>query len=789
MIQNYIRIALRRLGRNGRYVMINVGGLGVALAFCIFAFENYRFAYSYDTWHPDASRVFRIESFKRSNHLLHGVCPAMLPHQALAELPAVEAMTRIDSRGVVVKRGEEVFMHEVHFTDENFLDFFQFELVAGQARLHDRSSILINEDMAAKFFGTENPVGQTLLFYADTEQRKALTISGVLKNCPKNSSLQFRFLTHLENQLEGDQPVRYDSWRWMTDAGFIKLKNATDAAQVEADLQRFIAPQNAGNLNWQAERFRLDPLMETAVAGHEIRWNNLNPSSPPAALWSNSVLALLLLLSASLNFANTTLAIGNRRLREMGVRKVMGGSLRQLRTQLLGEAFVVCLMALLLGMLLAYQIVDAVNALWIHLDLKLSYLDNPPMLLFLLAVVVFTTLLAGSYPAFYLSRYSPTAIFRNTFRFGGSSIFSRMMMGAQVSVAVMGMVVGLSFARNAREQRDADIGYLKEGIIGVEARDLAALKTFENAFSQRPDVLAMANTRHHAGWGYRRVEFEFRGQAEESLWFEVGKDYLSLMGMQVKSGTDFSAVNPVTGSATTVLVNETFVREIGGGQDLVGATLQFDSATYRIAGIVADFMPDSPFEPMAPAILRCAPEENLRYCIIKTRPEDLQKVYADMEATWKQLFPYQPFTGFYQDEVLKRALEISNNLSLTLSWFSIITLLLTVSGLFAIVSLNALKQYRGLALRRVLGATDSHIALHLNRNFLLVIGLALLAGSAGGYVFALALMNGIYKLHAGVSGVVIVAAIVLVLLALALTLWLKLKEILRANLMEALKAE
>ncbi|MDX1910550.1 MAG: FtsX-like permease family protein [Saprospiraceae bacterium] len=789
MLQNYFRIALRHLSRNGRYVTINVAGMGIALAFCIFAFENYQFAYSYDQWHPEAARIFRVEAYKNTNHLLHGVCPAMLPPQALSELAGVEDMTRIDSRGVVIKRGEEVYLHEVHFADENFLDFFQFELIAGQARLNDRDAVLINEDMAVKFFGADNPVGKTLLFYADTDQRKNLTISGVVKNCPKNSSIQFRFLTHLGNQLEGDQPVRYDSWRWMTDAGFIRLKNAADAPKVEAALQRFVAPQNAGNLNWQAEKYRLDPLLETAIAGHEIRWNNLNPSSPPAALWSNTILAALLLLSACLNFANTTLAIGNRRLREMGVRKVMGGNLRQLRMQLLGEAFIVCLLALLLGMLLAYQIVDTVNSLWTHLDLKLSYLNNPPMLLFLMGVVVVTTLLAGSYPAFYLSRFNPAAIFRNTFRFGGSSLFSRIMMGAQVSVAVMGMVVGLSFARNAKLQRDADIGYLKEGIVGVEAGDLAALKTFENALRQHPKVQAIATTRHHAGWGYRRAEFEFRGQTQETLWFEVGKDYLPTMGMKVLKGADFSSVNPELGSQTTVLVNETFVREIGGGEEMIGTDLRFDTVTYRIAGVVKDFMPDSPFEQMTPAVIRCAPEAKLTYCILKTHPEDAQQVYADMEATWKKLFPYKPFAGFYQDEVLKQALEISNNLSTTLSWFSIVTLLLTISGLFAIISLNALKQWRSLALRRVLGATPSNIALHLNRNFLLVMVVALLMGSLGGYAFTRALMDGIYKIHAGISGWVIVASMALVLGALAITLWLKLKEILRANLMEALKAE
>jgi len=789
MIQNYLKLALRHLRRNGRYVLINVAGLGIALAFCIFSFENYQFAHSFDSWHPAKERVFRVETFKNSNHLLHGVCPAYLPPQAAAEIPGIEAATRIDSRGLVVKRGENVFNQQVHFVDENFLDVFDFQLLSGQARLADRDALLITEDMAKKFFGDENPVGQTLLLYADIPQRKNLTVSGVLKNCPKNSSIQFQFLTHLDNQLEGDQPVRYDSWRWFVDAAFLKLKNPSDVAAVEASLHQYVAPQNQGNQNWQAERYRLEALPDLALNAHDIRWNNLMSGTPPAAIWGNITCAIMLLLTASLNFANTTIAIGNRRLREMGVRKVMGGTLRQLRAQLLGEAFIVCLAALALGMMFVFPLVDGFNAMWEHLDVKITYLNNIPMLAFLAGAVIFTTLLAGAYPAFYVSGFAPSSIFRGTLRFGGSSLFSRIMMGAQVAMALAAVVVGFSFARNAQVQRKADLGYVREGILGVEAQDLAAVKNFEDAIRSNPKVLATAKTRHHAGFNYRRVEFAWQGQKQETLWFEVGKDYMPLMGMKLLEGKDFSGVNETAGSETEVLVNETFVREIGGGKAVVGEMLNFDTTSFRIAGVVKDFMTDSPFDPMSPTVVRCAPERVFTYCILKTKPEDLSAVHADMEKTWKQLFPYKPFTGFYQSEVLAEALEVSDNIATTMTAFAVIILLLTVSGLFAIVSLNALKQLRGLALRRVLGARAGNIAYHLNRNFLIVTLVATIVGCLLGRVFALAMMDSIYKIHAGVSASVLIFSAIGVFLVLSATVGVKVWQVLRANLTEALKAE
>ncbi|MBC7776821.1 MAG: ABC transporter permease [Phycisphaerae bacterium] len=790
MLSSYLTLAFRNLRRNGSYLLINVLGLGIALAFCILSYTQVRFAYSFDQWHPAAERIFRVETFKTSNHLLHGTCPASLTEVAAREIPGLEAATRIDSRGVVVKLGENVFNQQVHFVDENFLDLFQFPLLQGQARLSDRDALLISEDMAHKFFGGESPVGKTLTLYADLEaQRKTMTVSGVFKNTPKNSSLQFQFLTHLENQLEGDKPIRYDSWKWFVDAGFLKLSNPADAPAVEAALQQYIAPQNAANQNWQAERYRLEALPAMAMNARDVRWNNLSNGIPPSAVWGNITVALMLLLTACLNFANTTISIGNRRLREMGVRKVMGGTQRQLMFQLLSEAGLVCVTALALGMIVVKPMTEWYNATWKHIDLHVSYLDNPPLLYFLAGVTLFTTLLAGAYPAFYISGFNPSKIFRGAFKFGGASFFSRLMMGAQVAISLAAVVVGFSFARNAQVQREADLGYAGDGILGVETQDLALLNTFNAAIRQNPKVLETARTRHHAGFNFRQTEFSWQGQKQESLWFEVGKDYMPLMGMTLVAGEGFSAVNEAVGSEMEVLVNEMFVREIGGNAPVIGQMLKFDTVSYRIAGVVKDFMTDSPFDPKSPVVVHCAPESKFTYCIVKTKPEDLAAVHADMETTWKALFPYKPFTGFYQSEVMAEALEVSDNIAMTMLIFAFVILLLTVSGLFSIVSLNALKQFKSLALRRVLGAKSGEIAFQLNRNYLMVIFGAILVGCWGGRFMALAMMNSIYKIHAGVQGQSLTMGVLTVLLAMLATVGVKLRQILRANLGDALKAE
>jgi len=788
MIYNYLKIALRRLRRDARYMVINVLGLGVALAFCILSFTNYRYAHSFDQWHSGSDKIFRVEVYKSSNHILHGTCPASLTPIATSHIPGIEAATRIDSRGLTIKRGENVFNQQVHFVDDNFLDFFQFPLVSGQAKLSDHSSLLITAEMAEKFFGDENPIGQQLLLYADAKIPNPLIITGVMKDCPKNSSIRFDFLTHLDNQMQADTAVVYDSWSWFVDAAFIRLKNPADVPAVEAALQTYTAPQNLASPNWMVERYRLEALPQMALNSRNIRWNNLGGGIPPAAIWGNITVALMLLLTACLNFANTTIAAGNRRLREMGVRKVMGGTQGQLMRQLLSEAFLICLAALGLGMTLVIPMAEWYNATWKHLELKISYADNFPLLLFLGTVVVGTTLMAGAYPAFYISAFNPSNIFRGSLRFGGASVFSRLMMGAQVAISLAALVVGFSFAKNAQMQRSADAGYDRESLIGVELPDVESYRAFRNAVVQLPAADKIAGTRHHVGFNYRRTEFDFSGKHDETLLLDAGKNYLSLVDIRRKSGVMLENLSDATGN-TGVLVNETFVREFAGGQDIIGQTLRFDTITYQIAGVVQDFMIDSPFDPMSPVVVRLIPEEQYRYCVVKAKPENLNALYANLEKTWKKLFPYKPFTGFYQSEVVAEALEVSENIATTMFIFSITILLLTISGLFAIVSLNALKQFRALAIRRVLGASAGQISYQLNRNFLLVVIGSLIVGSLMGRIFALAMLNSIYKIHSGVPAFVLFISAVCLLIVMMATAGLKVWQIWKMNVPEALKAE
>lgn len=788
MISSYLTIALRNLRRNGRYLIINVLGLGIALGFCILAYLNYQFANTYDHWHRDANRIVRVEVVKASNGELYGVCPSAIGPAAAADLPGVEAQCRYDSRGTVVKHGDAVFNEKLTFADDNFFQFFDFETVAGSLDLHDRSVVVIDEETAQKYFGSANPLGKTLLFYADTDQRMPLTVGGVVKNLPLNSSIRFHFLTHLDNQFDGAKRVDYVSWKWVVDAVFFKLKNTSDAPALAAGLQRYIAPSNTIRPDWTVREFRLEPLRELALSSRFLHSNGLWPGLPPSAVWGNVTMALMLLLTAALNFANMTIAVCNRRLREMGVRKVMGGTRFQLMRQLLGESLVVVVLAAGLGMTLAYPICDWFNSTWKFTDVQVDYSDLR-LLASIGSMVLLTTLLAGSYPAFYISSFRPSSIFRGGVLFGGSNLFSRLMMGLQVAISLVGVVTGLSFARNAEFNRRADIGFNYQPILQAWLPAPSDYSRFNDAVKDIPGVVATTGSLDLPGFGYNMIDFKWQGEAQEAILYQVGDDLPSVMEMRLAQGNWPVAAGDTT-SSNEIVVNQAFVRQIGGNKNILGEEITFNKRTVRITGVVSDFMTNNPFMPILPAVMNPAPMRNWRRCLIKTANIGQQpQVMAAIEGKWKQLFPYTPFNAGYQNEMLREAVEVSENIASNMAVLAGISILLSITGLFSLVSLNVLRRMREVAVRRVMGASAAQVAWVLNKSYGWVFGSAVVLGCVSGRILAQSLMDSIFKINIGVQPIALVWSSLGILVIAAATIGLKLWQTLRVNPADVLRGD
>jgi ABC-type antimicrobial peptide transport system permease subunit len=791
MYKSIFKIVFRKLWKYKTYTLINVLGLGIAIGAMVWGYQTYRFAFSYDSQHNDTDKIYRVLTYKKDADGVRGMVPMPLPLHAEKDFSGIKAAARWDSRGLSVRyRDKEVFAEQAHFTDPSFFTLFNFPLLAGTYDISNRNAVLITEATAKKYFGKENPVGKTLTFYADAPFAKPLTVCGVLKNPPSNSTFSFSFITHFQNCLQdkGDQ-LADDDWSWLVDAAFLHIPNPTDAKRIESGLNGYLAVQNSARNDWKVTDFKLITVKENARLSTVIQNNGLYERPSDAAAYGALVLAILIFISACLNFSNTTIAQANRRLKEIGVRKVLGSSHRQLIRQLMLEAAVVVVAAILLSMAFNSWWLPTFSAMFGNLWVEANYLTDNTLQLFLFLLLIITTLLAGMYPAFYVSRFNATSIFRGSVKFGGTNLFSRIMLGLQLSIAIITVIAGLAFAKNADYQRKFDYGYDLESSMGVVFNDSTSYIPLKNELAKIPEVKALAGTRNHIAFGFKTPVLEADGVKKEACYLEVGSDYIKTMQLQLIAGRDFDA-NSESDYNNALLITQKMAADFGWKeQQALEKRIRVDSADYVVVGVLKDFQMESLYNPMAPVVFKLGKESRYQYLIVQSKPENLKTVYAKVNDAWKRLFPTKPFNAFYQNQVKAESYATTVAIATIFKWFSLVSIMLTATGLFALVSLTALKKMKEIALRKVVGAKPGHIMLLINKNYFWIFGISSLLGCVGGWALTKLLLDLIFKYHSGVTFDTLIFSVMALLLITAIITGLKVWEAVRTKPVKLLRTD
>ena len=790
MLHNYLKIALRNIWKNKLYFGINIMGLGIALACSIIAYLNYAFDQSFDTFHEKRENIYRVNMVRQSNGVEYGLAPLPLGPAAEQDIPGISRSVRIEYQQAAVKRNETVLSESIQYADPGFFQLFDFRLLAGSYdALSDRNKVLISDPVAKRYFGEENPIGKELILHPGEPFQQALLVGAVLAERPMNSSIEYSLITHFDNlQINGKKQAP-DDWNFFAALTFLELEGNRPPHAVATDLNdKYLGLHNQHIERLKASSYLLEPFVDAAHRGarSEVRGNYLRQSLPVSAVWGPILMAVLLLLTACLNFTNTAISAAGRRLKEMGIRKVMGGTQRQLVGQLLGENFLISLLGLMVGLGLVEVLLPPYNRMWPYLYLESNYRSDVPLLAYIAIILVVTALLGGAYPAFYISSFRPSAIFRGKLRFGGSNLFTRILLGVQVMIALTAVLTGLSFARNAAFQENLDRGYDRQGLLGCRIDNAAEFNRLEQALQSNPKVEDMAGSANHLGYSLRGKDLEARGERYEILYMGIGKDYLDMMDIKMAEGRPFR--EELESDNQAMLVNERLVQEFGWEQP-IGQQAVMDSVTYTIIGVVKDFVQQSAFDPVAPLALTRVEPEDYQFLMVRTRAENLLALEKELRTEWARLFPFKAYRGFFQDEILAQELVVSNNIKWMLLFQALVAILLALTGLFAMVSLNVLKRLKEIAIRRIVGARAWDIAYLINKNYLWIFALAAVLGVAGGAFFAWKLMDSIFAIHAGLhAGMMAGAALGVVFLALA-TISLKVFGVLRVNPADVLRRE
>jgi putative ABC transport system permease protein len=759
MIKNYLLITFRSLMKNKLFILINVCGMGIAVACCIAAFLNWEYSNDWDKNHVKADKIYRVQFWRefQGKRDRYGMAPMPLGNYIRQNFKDVDKTVRYMSSYCDMRIGEEVFGDQIAYADSAFFDLFTFELKYGSfADFHDKGKVFISDKIARKYFSKEDVVGrgltQIVLGNDGVRRPKEFEIGGVFKKQPMNSSFRFDVITLFDNfwDVNLDKDVSETSWKKWSHVLFLEIDDPAKVSGISKRLQQYVEPQNKVREDFKISEYYLecfDGMMKRNRANPRLDSDYLGGGIPDEAVTVPVIMAALLLLLACFNFTNTSIAISSRRLKEIGIRKVMGGMRKQLIIQFLGENLVLCFMGLLAGLLMAEWLVPAYDSLWPWLELKLSYSDHAGFLIFLIGLLFITAIVAGSYPSFYITSFEPVSILKGKAKFGGTNWFTRVLLGGQFVISLLSIIMGVAFYRNGNYQRDYDLGFATHGVISAWVNDEGAFNTYRDALISDKDIEVIAGSKHHVPFNFYNDPVKYGVLEKEVDIMETGDNYFEAMDMTLLSGRKFLK-NSETDRKESVIVTEELVKQFGWTDNPIGKRLVWmDTVPLYVIGVAKNVFARALWQPIQPLMIRYVAPAKYQQLVVKTDPKKMKAVNEFMEKKWKEVFPNTLYGGRMIDEQLSETNEINHNVTVMFGFLGFFAALMTGIGLFTLVSLNIEKKMKEIGVRKVLGASIGNIAGVINFEFIVNLGIATIIGGLLGSLASDLLMKTIWTYY------------------------------------------
>ncbi|MEK6783635.1 MAG: ABC transporter permease [Bacteroidota bacterium] len=774
MIKNFLLITLRSMMKNKLYLFINIFGMGIAIASCIVAYFNYDFNLSFDNNHINAPTIYRVNSIRefQNERTKYGYVPMALGNSIRQNVSDVDRTIRYYPGNGNFRIKEELLNSELTYVDTSFFKLFTFEFLEGNGDMVDKSKIFITDEAAKKYFGTEKAIGKTITQVLDSGKLKEYVIGGVFKKQPTNSSFYTHAFTHFDNQFDVNKELDENSWKNRITL-FLQVKDPSRIATIMDQIRPYTENNNKVREDFIMKEFQLEPFVGMAVRDsyNEVPGTWTREGSPIAAVVGIGMMGILVLLIACFNLTNTAIAISSRRLKEIGIRKVMGSMRKDLIFQFIGETMFVCFISLVLGIIIAeVALIPAFNQLWPELKLTTEYLGKPNFLIFIIAVLLFTGLLAGSYPAFYISKFQPTSILKGKLKFGGTNYFTRILLTLQFAISLIAIVCSFAFTDNARYQREFDLGFNKSGVVFTYVSNRSEYETYRNALLQNTDILSVAGSQHHLYSSAYNDPIKSETKEIEADIMDVGDDYVNTVGLTLIDGRDFMK-DSETDRKESVIITEEVMRKFGWDKAIGKEIIWMDTVKLYVVGVVRDIYNNGLWEQLEPVMLRYGSKEKISHVLVSTASDKVVEVNKFMEAKWKEIFPNRLYNGRFMDEELVEANTVNNNIVKMFIFLGIVALILSATGLFTLVSLNIIKKMKEIGVRKVLGASVANIARVINMEFVIILLIASLLGGALGAWMAGMLMDSIWNYYQNttIATLVISAAILFVVSALSIS--------------------
>ncbi|NND73337.1 MAG: FtsX-like permease family protein [Rhodothermales bacterium] len=791
MAFNYLKVAMRTLMRNPVPTSINVLGMAIALACCVLVFFFLTSWHSMDSYHKDGDRIFlaQHEVIQNQNLEVWGRIPAPVGPALERDFPQVEHALRVNYHGVSIQHENRLFREGIIFVDEDFFDVLSFPLRSGSATaLADPYSVIISDKTAQKYFPDTNPIGQEISVIVDNQTRIDVTVAGVAEPFPSNTGFRFDFLMGFDRMSELNV-LDAEDWATMISGLFVKVRNPDDIVTVADGMQSYLDVQHSARPDWPISRFTFDNFTNPSSDAYLVQ-GRVAEAAHPALSIMFIVMAVFMLSLSCFNYINISLGSASRRLKEIGLRKVAGGSRLQLALQFMTENIVLCVVALLVGIVVCRAfLVPLFNSLFI-LQLEFSIAGRPDFWIYMISLVLFVGIISGLYPSLYVASFRPAAIFRGKQKLADNAWFTNAFLVFQFVLAFVTVIFGVVLTMNSRYLVQQDWGYDPGNLLVVELQESSQYDVLAPALTSNPGVASVVGAQNHIGQDVNIVDYELpEGGSVSMLRFDVSPEYPEAMNLRLSRGSFFNISSAASAGSSTI-VNERLVQSMAWDEP-IGKTITVDSTERTVVGVVEDFSFFLLAEPL-PALFVVPENTDYNYAVISGTGSRLDVTSKEIEATFATLFPESVYSGFSQENVYDDVYSQYNTVVNAFNYLSALALLIACMGLFGLVAQNIARRTKEIGVRKVVGASLSRIAFTINRRYLQLLGVAALVATVISVLalsVILSVVRGIVPVaHMPLTPLPFSVAYAIVLLTAGVAILLHVYKIAQANPAETLRA-
>ncbi len=722
MFVNYLKITYRNLIRHKGYSFINIFGLSVGISCCILILLFLKDELSFDQFHENSDRIFRVVSkytFK-GNTKYHAGMPAPLTSAILNEYKDAVKITRFGAgNGDVIRYGNiQTKGNRFELADPNIFDVFTIPLFAGnsQTALNDPNSIVISESLAKKYFVDKSPIGKILQigkedFFQDYK------VTGAFKDLPANSHLKFDCLASFQAAyIKGNEGNL--TWGANNYETFILLQNNFPKQRMENVIKQIFEKHSSfpGGLKYD---YFLQPL--TSIHLDPNPGNKLPTERDSDTILILTGIGLLILLIACINFINLATAQASMREKEVGVRKVVGANRLQLANQFLGESVILSLLAFVIAIPMVEALLPAFNQ-YADKNLTLFSYDNVYLILVLPLMTILTGVIAGSYPAIFISSFQPVSILHGRLYGGKTNTKSGLrsiLVIAQFVVSIIFIVSTLIMNNQLQFIKNKNLGYNKDHIVVVPiyGRSIKAkYQIYKTEILRNASVInATASSYLPSEQGYNQNVY-FKGPAEGKMdymsWIPVDEDFISTIGLNLTSGKNFS--KDYSNERIGYILNESAVKQIGW-KNPIGEPMNI-IGWGNVIGVIKDFHFQSLRNKIEPLAL-CIYPEAYQYLHVRIKPEDISNTLGFLEKQWKEIFPDKIFEYNFFDEDFNKLYKTEIRLHGIFNFITALSMLVACLGLFGLVHYSTERRTKEIGIRKILGSTIPNVIVLLLKDF------------------------------------------------------------------------